>query len=92
VNSTTEKSNILESLSTVKNLGKGTFSMEEKFDKKGLLLTKELKYTDGYTKQINKDGSYEIIISTNSGEKVSQYSNKGKLLKTFVSGYPTISL
>ena len=84
------KTNVIESRTTVKNLGKGISKMEEKFDEKGMLLTKELSYMDGRKKTINNDGSYEIVVPTNSGDKVSQYSSKGKLLKTFVSGYPTI--
>jgi len=84
------KTNVIESRTTVKNLGKGISKMEEKFDEKGILLSKELNYTDGKKKVVNKDGSYEIIVPTNSGDKISQYSSKGKLLKTFVSAYPTI--
>lgn len=86
------KTDIIESRSTSRNLEKGATWMEEKFDEKGKLITKEIRYGDDKRKVINRDGSYEIIISTNEGDKVSQYSSKGKLLKTYVAAYPTMSV
>lgn len=86
------KTDIIESRSSSKNLEKDATWMEEKFDEKGKLITKEIRYGDDKRKVINRDGSYEIIISTNAGDKVSQYSSKGKLLKTYIAAYPTMSV
>jgi hypothetical protein len=66
--------------------------MEETFDEKGILTNKEIKYTNGKKKNINKDGSYEILTPTNDGDKISEYSSKGKLLKTYTANYPTMSV
>lgn len=86
------KTDKIESRFTDKNLEKGVASMEETFDEKGILTNKEIKYTNGKKKNINKDGSYEILTPTNDGDKISEYSNKGKLLKTYTANYPTMSV
>jgi uncharacterized cupredoxin-like copper-binding protein len=87
------KTDKIESRITDKNLEKGVSSMEEKFDEKGILDSKEIKYIDGKRKNISKDGSYEMIIPTDDGgDKITQYSSKGKLLKTSIARYPTMSI
>lgn len=86
------KTNKIESRTTSKNLEKDATFMEEKFDEKGILISKEIKYANGKRKRINKDGSYEIATPTNGGDQVSQYSSKGKLLKTFMAAYPATSV
>lgn len=82
----------VESRTTDKNLGKGISTMEEKFDEKGALVRKEIKYADGRRKTVNPDGSYELLIPADSGDKISEYSSKGKLLKTYIAVYPTMSV
>ncbi|PQA97792.1 hypothetical protein B0A69_00180 [Chryseobacterium shigense] len=84
------KTNTVESRTRSKNLEKGATWMEEKYNEKGHLVTKEIRYGNNKRKVINADGSYEMIISTNSGDKVSEYSSKGKLLKTYTDAYPTM--
>lgn len=86
------KTNTIESRTSTKNLEKEATSMEEKFDEKGKLISKEIKYGLGKSKIIKKDGSYEVMIDTDKGYKVSEYSAKGKLLKTYVAAYPTMSV
>lgn len=86
------KTNKIESRSKSKNLEKGATWMEETFDEKGKLISREIKYGDDKRKTIKPDGSYEITIDTNEGAKVSEYSTKGKLLKTYVAAYPTMSV
>ncbi|MCT2406111.1 hypothetical protein NZD88_00905 [Chryseobacterium antibioticum] len=84
------KTNKVESRTSTKNLEKEATWMEEKFDEKGKLISKEIKYGLGKSKKIKKDGSYEVMIDTDKGYKVSEYSAKGKLLKTYVAAYPTM--
>ncbi|NML69294.1 hypothetical protein HHL23_05745 [Chryseobacterium sp. RP-3-3] len=86
------KTNKVESRTSTKNLEKEATWMEEKFDEKGELISKETKYGLGKSKKIKKDGSYEVMIDTDKGYKVSEYSAKGKLLKTYVAAYPTMSV
>ncbi|WP_133558596.1 hypothetical protein [Pedobacter duraquae] len=86
------KTDRIQSRSYGKNLGKGITAMEEKFDEKGMLINKEINYADGRKKTINRDGSYELLTPSNSGDKISEYSSKGKLLKTYNAVYPTMSV
>ena len=86
------KTDRVESRSYGKNLEKGVSRMEEKFDEKGARINKEISYADGRKKNIHKDGSYELLTPTDSGDKISEYSSKGKLLKSYKAAYPTISV
>ena len=74
------ESDIIRSRTTSKGLDKGIILMEEKFDEKGKLETKVIKYKNGNEKTINQDGSYEILIRAN--QNIYEYSSKGKLLST----------
>ncbi|MDP9962106.1 hypothetical protein [Chryseobacterium lathyri] len=86
------KTNKIESRTSTKNLEKDATWMEEKFDEKGTLINKEIKYGEGKKKIIKKDNSYEIMIDTDKGYQISEYSAKGKLLKTYMAAYPTMSI
>ncbi|MCT2561930.1 hypothetical protein [Chryseobacterium herbae] len=86
------KTNKIESRTSTKNLEKEATLMEEKFDEKGKLIGKEIRYGLGKSKIIKKDGSYEVMIDTDKGYKVSEYSSKGKLLKTYIAAYPTMTV
>lgn len=86
------KTNTIESRTSSKNLEKDATWMEEKFDEKGILISKEIKYGEGKKKIIKKDGSYEIMVDTDKGYEISEYSSKGKLLKTYIAAYPTMSV
>lgn len=86
------KTNKVESRTSSKNLEKDATWMEEKFDEKGILISKEIKYGESKKKIIKKDGSYEITVDTDKGYEISEYSSKGKLLKTYIDAYPTMSV
>jgi hypothetical protein len=84
------KTNTMESRTSEKNLEKEATWMEEKFDTKGTLISKEIKYGEAKKKIIKKDGSYEIMTDTDKGYQISEYSAKGKLLKSYVAAYPVM--
>lgn len=82
---TTDK---IEEHFTYKGLPKGIESMKETYDETGELNKKEIAYSDGKTKNIFGDGSYEIeTIEGNGVIKVKRYSKNGKL----TDSYETVS-
>jgi len=82
---------ILVESTRTKGLPPGIARQTEYFDDKGKRTSKEIEYSNGKTKKINKNGSYSITTELGGGQNVEEYNKYGKLLNSYKAYYPTIS-